>query len=281
MIMTAIGRAIWFIESHFSSDISLDEIADTAGLSRYHLSRVFGIVTGRSISGYIRARRLSVAAHALACGRSTILEVALDAGYGSHEAFTRAFREQFGVTPERVRKQGHARDLDLLEPIRMDDTRPPKTEPPRFETLPQMLMAGLSETYAYSEMQGIPSLWQKFNAYFGHIPAQVGNVAYGVCTHTEGETEKCHYMAAVEVAASDNLPDGFTTLRLPAQRYAVFAHRGHISGISATIQEIFSSWLPQSGQHHSQYPDMFERYDDRFDPRTGSGLTEIWIPLKH
>src|SRR4051812_9529766 len=100
--MDAVGRAIWFIESHFESAISLDEISEAVGLSRYHLSRVFGLVPGHSISGYIRGRRLSGAALSLIGGSATILEVALAAGYGSHEAFARAFRDQFGITPDAV-----------------------------------------------------------------------------------------------------------------------------------------------------------------------------------
>lgn len=278
--MSAIGRAIWFIESHFASDISLDEIAETAGLSRYHLSRVFGLTTGHSISAYIRSRRLSEAALALIDTPYTILQVALDAGYGSHEAFTRAFREQFGMTPESLRKQGHVRNLALQEPIRMDDTRLPKLDAPRFETRPAMLLAGLAETYAHDANQAIPSLWQKFNQYFGHIPGQVSDVAYGVCTQPEGNTEGCHYMSAVEVTGTHDLPEGFTTTKLPPQRYAIFTHRGHIAGISATVHQIFGEWLPQSGHQHAGIPDMMERYDDRFDPRTGMGVTEIWIPLK-
>ena len=278
--MTAIGRALWFIESHFSDDISLDEISDAAGLSRYHLSRAFGLATGHSISAYIRARRLSVAAKALAGGSSSILEVALDAGYGSHEAFTRAFREYFGITPEAARRQGHLLDLDLMEPLRMDDHRLPKLEPPRFERTATMLLAGLVEDYAYGATQGIPSLWQKFNTHFGYIAGQVGNVAYGVCTALPGETERFRYMAAAEVADADGLPPGFQTLRLPSQRYAVFVHRGHISGIAATCHRIFGDWLPASGEEHGDLPDLIERYDDRFDPHTGMGVTEIWIPLK-
>jgi len=278
--MSAIGRAIWFIESHFTSDISLDEIAETAGLSRYHLSRVFGMTTGHSISGYIRSRRLSGAALALIDSSSTILQVALDAGYGSHEAFTRAFREQFGMTPESLRKQGHVRNLALQEPIRMDDTRLPKLDAPRFESHPAILLAGLAETYAHEATQAIPSLWQKFNQHFGHIPGQKGNVAYGVCTQAEEGSESFRYMSAAEISGTDDLPEGFVTTKLPPQRYAIFTHRGHISSISATVHQIFGEWLPQSGHQHAGVPDMIERYDDRFDPHTGMGVTEIWIPLK-
>ncbi|KQV66402.1 AraC family transcriptional regulator [Rhizobium sp. Root1220] len=277
--MSAIGRAVWFIESHFGDDISLEEISDVAGLSRYHLSRVFGLVTGHSISSYIRARRLSGAALALV-GSPNILEVALDAGYGSHEAFTRAFRDQFGVTPDAVRKQGHTRNLVLLEPIRMDPARLTELEPPRFEALPPMLFAGLQEIYPYGGNAAIPSLWQKFNAYDGSIPRQSGNAAYGICTHIPGEAEKFRYMAAVVVSDVSDLLDGFATLKIAGQRYAVFAHRGHVSGIPATMHQIFGTWLPGSGIEFADMPDMFERYDERFDPYTGMGLTEIWIPIK-
>lgn len=275
--MSAIGRAVWFIESHFADDISLADISEASGMSRYHLSRVFGLVTGHSISGYIRGRRLSDAALALVGGSSSILEVALGAGYGSHEAFTRAFRDQFGVTPDAVRRQGHIRNLALVEPIRMDPARLKDLEPPRFETLPPMLFAGLQETYAYGGNAAIPSLWQKFNAHFGHIAGQKGNVAYGICTHGEGETFR--YMAAVEISDAGDLPAGFATLRIPGQRYAVFSHRGHVSGIPATMDRIFGAWWPTSGLEHGETPDMFERYDDRFDPRSGTGLTEIWLPI--
>jgi len=277
--MSAIGRAIWFIESHFETEINLDEIAEAAGLSRYHLSRVFGFVTGHSISTYIRARRLSVAALSLISGSSSILEVALGAGYGSHEAFTRAFRDQFGMTPEAVRRQGHIRNLALMEPIRMKTATLNDLEPPRFETLQPMLFAGLQDLCLWRECRD-PLALAKVQPAFRPYPNQKGNVAYGICTHIDGEAEKFRYMAATEVSDADDLPEGFATLKLPAQRYAVFSHRGHVSGIPATMDLIFGNWWPTSGLEHGSMPDMFERYDERFDPYTGMGLTEIWLPIK-
>ena len=59
----------------------------------------------------------------LANGGPDILTVALDFGYGSHEAFTRAFRDQFGLTPELVRAQRHLDNVDLVEAIKMDEVR--------------------------------------------------------------------------------------------------------------------------------------------------------------
>src|SRR5260221_8800106 len=84
--MNAVGKAIWFIETHFSGDISLDDIARSAGVSRYHVVRAFGFATGHSVMRYVRGRRLTEAARSLAGGAPDILAVALDARYGSHEA---------------------------------------------------------------------------------------------------------------------------------------------------------------------------------------------------
>src|SRR6202051_2238086 len=98
--MNPAQRALWFIESHLAEELTLDEIADVAGISRFHMVRAFAAATGFSVMRYVRARRLSEAARALANGAPDILTLALEADYGSHEAFTRAFRDHFGVTPE-------------------------------------------------------------------------------------------------------------------------------------------------------------------------------------
>jgi AraC family transcriptional regulator len=67
-------------------------------------------------------------------------------------------------------------------------------------------------------------------------------------------------------------------VRIPAQQYVVFTHRGHISTIRSTWHTIWNTWLPGSGHEVADAPD-FERYDAVFDPRTGIGEVEIWLPL--
>ena len=98
-----VGKALWFIDSHPANELSLADIAEASGISRFILLRAFGIATGQSVMRYVRGRRLTEAARHLASGAPDILTIALGAGYGSHEAFTRAFRDQFGLTPERGR----------------------------------------------------------------------------------------------------------------------------------------------------------------------------------
>src|SRR5919201_4732969 len=113
--MNPAQKALWYIESHLAEPLTLDEIANIAGISRFHLVRAFAAATGFSVMRYVRARRLSEAARALAAGAPDILHVALEAGYGSHEAFTRAFREEFGKSPDSVRAGACVASLTLTE----------------------------------------------------------------------------------------------------------------------------------------------------------------------
>src|ERR1700750_1360344 len=117
--MNAAQKALWYIESHLAGPLTLDEIAAIAGISRFHMVRAFAAATGFSVMRYVRVRRLTEAARALANGAPDTLNVAREAEYGSHEAFTRAFRDQFGVTPEAVRAAHRLDHLELQEPILM------------------------------------------------------------------------------------------------------------------------------------------------------------------
>src|SRR5712672_2437460 len=156
--MNPAQKALWFIESHLADALTLDEIAGVAGISRFHMVRAFAAATGFSVMRYVRARRLSEAARALADGAPDILSLALDADYGSHEAFTRAFRDHFGITPEAVRSSTRLDNLKLQEPILMDSTLTDNLQPPRFETGKAILVAGIGERCTYENRgAGIPS----------------------------------------------------------------------------------------------------------------------------
>src|SRR5271169_5988742 len=160
--MNPAQKALWYIESHLDEELTLDEIAGVAGISRFHLVRAFGAATGFSVMRYVRARRLTEAARALARGAPDILHLALDADYGSHEAFTRAFRDHFGVTPEAVRAATCLDHLKLQEPIQMDSTATDNLQAPRFETAKPLLVAGVGDRFSQENGAGIPGLWQRF-----------------------------------------------------------------------------------------------------------------------
>jgi len=271
-----VEKAVWFIESHGAEDLALDDIAVVAEVSRYHLSRAFGLATGYSVMQYLRGRRLTAAASQLAAGAPDILAVALDAGYGSHEAFTRAFRDQFGLTPEAVRAQGCVHTLKLIERIPMNETVLPDIEPVRFEDGKVLLLAGLSERCG--DQMNAPAQWQRFVPHLGHIPGQTGSCTYGVL-HNQDDAGNLEYMCGVEVTDFSRVPAELSRLRVPEQRYAVFWHSGHISTIRQTWMTIFNKWLPESGYKATGGPE-FERYTSSFNPMTGAGGVEIWIPVK-
>ena len=275
-----IEKALWYVESHFGREITLDEIAEICGLSRFQTSRLFSRSTGSSVSAYVRGRRLSEAARALAGGAPDILAVALSAGYGSHEAFTRAFRDQFGLTPAEIRARGALDDVALVDPLREDPKVFVDLPPPRFETPGPFAIAGIGRRLARNDFAAIPALWQEFHPHIGSVQGQKGAHTFGFCARLAADGDSYFYLAAVEVADLSDLDDELTGMRLPAQRWAVFAHRGHVSAISSTIDAIFCKALPAAGLIHGDMPDVLERYGPSFDPRTGEGGFEIWVPVK-
>jgi AraC family transcriptional regulator len=276
--MNPAQKALWYIESHLATALTLDEISSIAGVSRFHLVRAFAAATGFSVMRYVRTRRLTEAARALAAGAPDILALALDADYGSHEAFTRAFRDHFGVTPEAVRAATCLDHLKLQEPILMDSTATDHLNPPRFETSKPLLVAGVGDRFSQEDGAGIPALWQRFHQTVAQLPSRVGPVAYGVCCNGD-DAGNFDYIAGVEVTDFSDLPRDFMRVRIPTQKYAVFTHREHISTIRRTINTIWNHWLPQSGFQAGDAPN-FERYDENFDPHTGNGGLEIWLPIK-
>jgi AraC family transcriptional regulator len=278
--MNPAQKALWYVESHLAESLTLDEIAAVGGVSRFHMVRAFAEATGVSVMRYVRARRLTKAARALAKGAPDILTLALEADYGSHEAFTRAFRDHFGITPEQVRAATCLDKLKLQEPIMMDSTPTTNLQPPRFATAKAMLVAGVGERYNFCDNGGanIPNQWQRFNHRVGEIPDRVGNLAYGVCCNGD-DSGNFDYIAGVEVSDFSDLPREFARVRIPEQRYVVFTHSEHISTIRRTVSAIWNQWLPQSGLKVADAPN-FERYDEKFDPATGNGGLEIWVPVK-
>jgi AraC family transcriptional regulator len=162
----------------------------------------------------------------------------------------------------------------------MDSTPATNLQPPRFATAKALLVAGVGERYNHCDNggAGIPNQWHQLHRKVGDIPDRVGNVAYGVCCNGD-DSGNFDYIAGIEVADFSDLPREFARVRIPAQKYAVFTHGEHISTIRRTVSAIWNQWLPQSGLTVADAPN-FERYDEKFDPATGNGGLEIWIPVR-
>lgn len=156
--MGVLEKAVWYIEWQREAEIGLDDVAAASGVSRFHLARLFQGATGQPVMAYLRGRRLTEAARRLAFSRDDILTVALDAGYGSHEAFTRAFRAQFGLTQDRMRKAVALETLQLVEPHVTDTSLIVDLAPPRMDRRDRFHVAGLSERFTFANNRAIPTL---------------------------------------------------------------------------------------------------------------------------
>lgn len=271
------ARAVWYLESHLSEVPSLDDVAAVVGVSRFHLSRAFTSTLGCSLSAYARARRLSRAAHALAAGAPDILALALDTGYGSHEAFTRAFHQHFGLLPEQLRERAHLGGLTLMEPTRLSTSTSAPLQAPRIVRSEALLMFGLSERH-HGSNAGIPGQWDRFVPHLASIDHRVGTDTFGVICNTD-DAGTMDYICGVQVSTFPDEPKPFTRLRVPPQAYAVFEHRDHVSTIGTTWQAIWNHGLADAGLEAVDGPSL-ERYGASFDGRTGSGGFEIWVPVK-
>jgi AraC family transcriptional regulator len=152
---------------------------------------------------------------------------------------------------------------------------------PTFISSGPLLLIGLRELMDEQAAQKIPLLWQELQNHRSLFPRPPSSINYGLCIHLSGY--EYSYMAAWAVEDFDELPEGLSPHIIPSQHYAVFNHPGHVSAIRSTMDFIFNQWLPQSDFVHAATQanavHFFERYGEGFNPQTGEGDIEIWLPV--
>lgn len=275
--MSLTNKALWVIERNLNQVLTLGAIAKACEVSRYHLAHAFGAATGRSVMDYARGRRLSEAARALADGAPDILAVALEAGYASHQAFSRAFRIQFGVTPEALRRAASLNGIALVEAMHLPAQGWMALEPPEMVTAGPSLFVGLSRRAAFGGSHAIAAQWQRFMADYGTISDKMQAIPVGIAANLDDDGN-FDYICAAEVTRFSDVPQQFVKLTVPRQVYAVFQHRGHISTLNQTFNAIWNDWFPTNDKSVIDGPSL-ERHNTTFDPRTGNGGVTIWIPV--
>ncbi len=93
-----------YIRRHISEPLNREVLADVAGFSVPHFHRIFTTYVGENIGDYVRRVRMERAGRKLRMGAVDITEVAHAAGYATHAAFSRAFKQQFGLSPSEFRE---------------------------------------------------------------------------------------------------------------------------------------------------------------------------------
>jgi len=253
--MERLGRAVDYIERRLTEPFTLDDVAAAAGLNRFALHRLFGAALGESLKGYVRKRRLTEAAGQLRGTDRRILEVAMEAGFGSQEAFTRAFSAYFGVPPGRYRRDASLRGQPGLlraTPRSLAHRARGVTHEPRLvERTEPLRLVGWGVGADFEDDTPIVALWEAVLEALergGGVPETLYGVAAASQERLElGPEQTLAYVAAVEDGGA---VFGARALEVTVEPglYAVFDHRGPLDQIVETVNYAWASWLPRSGR---------------------------------
>lgn len=275
-------RALDFIEARLDQPLTVAQIAAAVGLSSFHFARLFTATRGESVMAYVWRRRLQRAAGRIAeaPGAVRLIDLALDCGFDSQEAFTRAFKRLFGVAPGQFKRAHLAMkppgvlcamtDLNVAARITMR---------PKLETLAPFRVAGLSAEFRIETRPGIPLLWERFLPRLP-FPGMAGAGAYGVCWDMH-QDQPFKYLAGAALEDGAPVPAGLDVKEIPAQSYLVFRQEidaGPFQAqVTAAMEEIWGRRMPNAGYQTAGGPD-FEYYPPGFAPMQ-DGWVEYWIPV--
>ena len=282
--MQHLHRALAHIEDNLAKDLTPAAVARAAGLSTFHFARLFRAVLGETVMGYVRRRRLCLAAKRLLMEEVPLIELSFDSRFESQEAFTRAFKRHFGMAPGRFRRERPI-PPELLEAAIPADLLALNGEikmEPKFVEKEAFFVAGLGDDFSTDTTSRIPDLWRDLGPRLGDIANAKPGVYYGLCLHEGKDMGQFRYVAGVEVPSLEGLPDGLEGHHVSSQRYAVFTHKIENPDLSRdlkrTLRHIFGTWLPKADVVYTGTAD-FELYDDRFDPNGPSGELDIYVPV--
>lgn len=276
-------EALDYMESNMEETLSIEEVAKIAYSSPFHFQRMFNMLTGVSVSDYIRRRRLTLAAQELAISKVKVLDVALKYGYDSPESFAKAFRKAHGIAPSTAREPG----IQLKAFPRLSfhlSLKGDKEMEYRIVEREQFTVIGKSiqiSTREGENLREIPLLWQEANADgTSDKLAEIGvdKDLLGICAEMDYTNETFSYWIAVE-GGPETDPQGYATTVIPAATWAVFTSVGPMPhAIQKVWERVFQEWFPSSGYEHTGKPE-FELYPPG-DPNAEDYVCEVWVPIK-
>lgn len=291
-------RVLAHIDAHLGTPVDLAQLARIANFSAFHFHRLFAAHVGETLGSYLTRRRVEQAAARLSSQpRLSVLHVALDVGFGSPEAFTRAFKKHFGCTPSQWKTRRPGPDGKESKPgqakSRVDQAgRPRKAYAPamtqtKSPPLQVAVKKRLPVRIAYLRYQGpfgapLGRFWQE-EAYPWLVSQDLlGAPRYGVSQDDPQVTaqNKCRYDAGAEVGP-DFVPSQQAQIAtLPGGLYACARFKGLAEEIPRAWDRILREWLPASG-YQLDARSCFEYYppDGEYDEKTGAFTCELCIPI--
>jgi AraC family transcriptional regulator len=292
-------RVLAYIDAHLDGPIDLESLAKEAHFSPFHFHRIFAAHTGETLGNYLTRRRVETGAARLASQpKLGVLEVALAVGFGSSEAFSRAFKKRFGASPTQWLKQCDHPELAnsklSQEVSRMDQESPAHLryagamETKTTTPLKVAIVNRPAIRFAYLRYQGpfgraLGEFWQSKVMPWLAANNLAGADKYGISQDDPEITEqnKCRYDAGAEVAKDFVPPQGAHIGTVPGGLYACAKYYGTSQDIPLAWQRILREWLPSSGYQLDARP-CFEYYPANMegDESTGAFECELCMPIQ-
>jgi AraC family transcriptional regulator len=283
-------RVLEAIDQRLDQALDLASLAAVAHFSPYHFHRVFAAWMGETLGDYLRRRRVEQAASRLAAQpRLSVLQAALSVGFGSGEAFTRAFKARFGCAPSawRAQRRHDQADGGIDPPLRQRDGHGDDPRNRGAAVMDVTLIERQPTRLAYLRRVGpygapIARFWQQQVAPWMATDGLMGRARYGISHDDPSITEPahCRYDACVEVDAA-YVPSGRALITtLPGGRYAVMRFQGTEDDITFAWRRLLGEWLPSSRLQLDMRP-CFEFYPmgSRCDASTGGFDCQLCIPV--
>jgi len=286
----AMIKAVEFIEDNLKEDIAVADVADAVSYSLYHFCRMFNEVVHHTPYDYLMRRRLSESAQELVETDNKIIEIAFDYRFNSPETYSRAFKRMFGVQPYQWRKQGSLDRRSLMSRLTLehiehinkgDYLKPVLEEKDAFQ------VAGIM-TLVKGDQEIIPQLWETLAQELEGIEESgigMGGCFYSIVHYPGGWQERGYlYMAAVQIesldATGDIMGSALVLKTVPSSKYARFIHKGPRQDLGLTLDYVYQTWLPKSGQCLAG-PFEIECYGQDFQgPDNKESEREIYIPIQ-
>jgi AraC family transcriptional regulator len=276
-----------YIQQNLDRELSLEELAKESHFSVYHFHRIFRAVVGESLKEHIRRLRLERAASFLKHTNKPVINIALNAGYQAHEAFTRAFKTAFGCSPSDFRSSNSTSPRGIITHYQNDT----KAKDPnliigdnhmqvKIENIEAMHVAFVRHVGPYNQ---VAKAWDHLSTHLGkdgHLGS--GSKFIGICYDDPEVTapEKVRYDACITVEESF-VPEGEIAVQtIGGGEYAVTTHFGPYDKLGETYSRLFGEWLLQSSRELRSDPclEFYLNDPDGTDPE--DLITDICLPLK-
>ncbi len=282
-------KAVDFIESNLTKNITLEQIANEAFYSKYHFIRIFSAMIGETVGDYVRKRRITKSAKEIVTTDRSILSIAIEYQFESQEAYTRSFKKVYQTTPGRYRKQGVnqiAFGRSKLSELRLNYLNEKVTLKPQIVEIDERKVIGVN-TQTSLLNNTILEMWNRFLKIESKIKDRIDTCYYEIHPYDSDFKMKdftndtpFEKWAAIPVANFENIPSGMNAYTLAKGKYAVFAHIGKMTEIQFSFDFIYGTWLPNS-EYELDSRDDFERYDENYlGLNNPNSKVEIWIPIK-